>query len=154
MCLLYNKSRIFENCKRMLNENNLLMITSWTKRETLFFDVSDNTAIAGIFVRRLPEEGQDALWTAACCCRHPLYKVPFGEYKAVQEAGSKLVPQNSSVMPFDKTPTLKMGNLLPNFSLACVSSRDTCPFIVFSCRVMPWLTSAFMILTIGSWWLL
>ena len=47
MCSLYNKSRILTNCRRIVIENNLL--TSWTKRQTLFFDVSDNTGDGGNF---------------------------------------------------------------------------------------------------------
>ena len=128
MCQLYNKSRILTNCKRIVNENNLL--TSWTKRQTLFFDVSDNTELWWEFSfegyrkkvkthYERPRAVSDIprirpFWLIQCC---------------TEEAGSKLVPPNSPVMPFDKTLNQYQNGQFSTLQLLAFSSLDTCPFI-------------------------
>ena len=46
-----------------------------------------------------------------------------------EEAGSKLVPPNSPVMPFDKTLNQYQNGQFSTLQLLAFSSLDTCPFI-------------------------
>ena len=46
-----------------------------------------------------------------------------------EEAGSKLVPPNSPVMPFDKTLNQCQNGLFSTLQLLAFSSLDTCRFI-------------------------